>query len=270
VTSPSATPARLHFIANAPVKGLAVADRRVENPQACVVCVHGALDRGGSFARLVQRLDTFDAVIYDRRGYQGSRDLKSADLDVHVDDLLTLVAREAERQPVILFGHSFGGVVTFGAALRDPSHVQLVVNFESPLPWILRRESSRPPLSDDARHEAERFFRHVVSTKAWDRLSEHQRESRRLDGPALLRDLAIVQRSEAPFNLATLRVPATYVYGDGIRADYYRALSVELEKVNPSIETVEIEHANHDAHLKNADQLAKIVQRRWDQVCASV
>ena len=270
MTSPSKTPARLHFIANAPVKGLAVAERRVENSQACVICVHGALDRGGSFARLVRRLETFDAVIYDRRGYQGSRDLRPADLNVHVDDLSRLIAREAERQPVILFGHSFGGLITFGAALRDSSEVQLVVNFESPLPWILRRQSSRPPLSDDARHEAERFFRHVVSTKAWDRLSEHQQESRRLDGPALLRDLATVQLSEAPFDLEALRVPATYAYGDGVLVDYYRALAVELVKVNPSIETVEIEHANHDAHLKNADQLALIVRRRWDQVCASV
>ncbi|HVA53621.1 MAG TPA: alpha/beta fold hydrolase [Acidimicrobiales bacterium] len=269
MTSPSTTPARLHFIADAPVKGLAVAERRVQDPRACVIFVHGALDRGGSFARLVRRLDSFDAVTYDRRGYQGSRDLGPADFDVHVDDLSTLVAREAGRQPVILFGHSFGGLVTFAAVVRIPSKVQLVVNFESPLPWILRRASSRPPLTDDARHEAERFFRRVVSPKAWDRLSEHQRESRRLDGPALLRDLATVQRSEEPFDIAALHVPATYAHGDGVLADYYRALSVELSRVNPSIETLEIDHANHDAHLKNAEQLAAVVRQRWDQVCAS-
>ncbi|HUY17098.1 MAG TPA: alpha/beta hydrolase [Acidimicrobiales bacterium] len=268
--TPSARATRIHFTANAPVQGLAVAERRVEGSKGCVIFVHGALDRGGSFARLVRRLENFDAVVYDRRGYQGSRDLGPAGLAVHVDDLSKLIDREAERQPVILLGHSFGGLVTFGAALREPSNVQLVVNFESPLPWILRRESSRPALTDDARYEAERFFRRVVSTKAWDRLSEHQRESRRLDGPALLRDLATVQRTKAPFDLSTLRVPATYAYGDGVLADYYRALAAELVKVNPSIETEVLEHANHDAHLKNPDQLAAIVQRRWDQVCASV
>jgi len=269
VTSPSTKSARLHFIDNSPVKGLAVAERRVENSHACVIFVHGALDRGGSFARLVRRLESFDAVVYDRRGYQGSRDLAPVNLDLHVDDLCALVAREADRQPVILFGHSFGGVVTFGAALRDPSRVQLVVNFESPLPWILRRESSRPPLTDDTRYEAERFFRRMVSEKAWERLSEAQRESRRLDGPALLNDLATVQRHEAPFDLAALRVPTTYVYGDGVLADYYRALAVELVKANPAIATVEIEHANHDAHLKSPVELAAVIQQRWDQVCAS-
>ena len=270
MTLPTAPPARLHFIANAPVLGLAVAERRVENSQACIIFVHGALDRGGSFARLVRRLDTFDAVTYDRRGYQGSRDLQPADLDVHVDDLLAIVAREREHKPVILFGHSFGGLVTFGAALREPAAVQLVVNFESPLPWILRRKSARPPLTNDAGHEAEQFFRRVVSNKAWDRLRERQQESRRLDGPALLRDLSTVQRSDPPFDLASLRVPATYVIGDGALEDYYRALCVLLVKVNPSIKTVEIEHANHDAHLKNPNELATIVRRQWDQACASV
>lgn len=270
MTSPTTKSARLHFIANSPIKGLAVAERRVANPQACVICVHGALDRGGSFARLVRRLETFDVVVYDRRGYQGSRELEPVDLDHHVDDLCALVAREVEHQPVILFGHSYGGVVTFAAALREPSPIGLVVNFESPLPWILRRPSSRPPLSGDTRSEAERFFRRVVSDKAWNRLSEHQRESRRQDGPALLSDLATIQRGEAPFDLAKLRVPATYAYGDGDLASYYRALADELLKVNPSIETMEIEHASHDAHLKNSDQLAAIVQQRWDQRCASV
>jgi pimeloyl-ACP methyl ester carboxylesterase len=269
VTSSSTKPLRLHFIDNAPVKGLAVAERRVANAQACVICVHGALDRGGSFARLVRRLETFDVVAYDRRGYQGSRDLRPVDLDHHVDDLCALVAHEVERHPVILFGHSFGGVVTFSAALRDPSHVRLVVNFESPLPWILRRQSFRSPLTDDAKSEAERFFRRMMSDKAWDRLSELQRESRRLDGPALLSDLATVQRSEAPFDLAMLRVPATYAYGDDTQADYYRALSVEIARINPFIATVEIAHAKHAAHLKNPEQLAAVIQQSWEQACAS-
>ena len=269
MTFPSTKSARLHFITNSPVKGLAVAERRVANPRACVICVHGALDRGGSFVRLVRRLETFDVVVYDRRGYQGSRDLRPVDLDHHVEDLRALVAREVEHLPVILFGHSFGGVVTFAAALREPSSIGLVVNFESPLPWILRRAHSRPPLSDDTRSEAERFFRRVVSDKAWDRLSEPQRESRRQDGPALLRDLATIQRGHSPFDLAKLRVPATYAYGDGDSASYYRALAVELLEVNPSIETLEIEHASHGAHLKNSDQLAAIVHQRWDQLCAS-
>lgn len=262
-------PKRLHFVADSPVQGLALAERRVKNPTASIICVHGALDRGRSFARLVRRLDTFDVVAYDRRGYQGSRDLQPLGLDYHVEDLCALVAREAEHLPVILFGHSFGGVVTFSAALRDESQVQLVVNYESPFPWILRRAHSRPPLTDDTRAEAERFFKRVVSAKAWDRLSEQQRESLRLDGPALVSDLATIQRDVAPYDLAQLRVPTTYAYGGGTIADYYRPLGVKLAKVNPFISTLEIERAGHAAHLQIPDQLAALLRQKWELVCAS-
>ncbi len=236
-----------------------------------MICVHGALDRGGSFARLVRRLERFDVVTYDRRGYQGSRDLEPVDFESHVDDLAALVERETARQPVLLFGHSFGGVITFAAALREPKLVRLVVNYEAPLPWILPRPRLRRPLGDDPGPEAEHFFRRVMSDAAWERLSEPQRESRRLDGPALLVDLATVRRPAAPFNLAALRVPATYAYGDGDAdsLEYYRALSVELVTLNAAINTVEIPQATHSAHLRNADQLADLIERRFAATCAS-
>jgi pimeloyl-ACP methyl ester carboxylesterase len=269
VTTPSTTTPRLHFVATSPVKGLAVAERRIDEPLACVICVHGALDRGGSFARLVRRLSGFDVIVYDRRGYQGSRDLAPVDLEHHIDDLEALIEREAPRQDVILFGHSFGGVVTLGSASRHPSRVSLVVNYESPMSWILPRASFRPALSDDARAEAEMFFRRIMSDRAWERLSEAQRESRRLDGPALLTDLSAVRRREVPCDLSTFAVPFTYVFGDGPQASYYRALATELATLNPAIETVEIKEANHAAHLQNSTQLAKIIRERWERLCAS-
>jgi len=253
------------------VPGLAVAVRRANDSRACVICVHGALDRGSSFARLARRLVRFDVVTYDRRGYQGSRVLQPVDFDHHVDDLSALVEREAPRQPVILFGHSFGGVIAFAAALRDPRLMSFVVNYEAPLPSVLSRPRFRRSLTDDPRAEAERFFRRVMFNGAWERLSEPQRESRRLDGPALLVDLATVRRSSAPFDLASLRVPATYAYGDGDAAslEYYRALSAMLVQVSPAINTVEIPKAVHSAHLKNAEELADLITQRFAATCAS-
>ena len=85
--------------------------------------MHGALDRAGSFARLSRRITRFDVIAYDRRGYQGSRDLGPVDLDHHVSDLLALVDAKRRHQPVILFGHSFGGVVTFAAAIESPESI---------------------------------------------------------------------------------------------------------------------------------------------------
>jgi pimeloyl-ACP methyl ester carboxylesterase len=267
VTSPASTTPRLHFVEGGPVPGLAVAERRVARPKASVVCVHGALDRGGSFARLARRLDDFDVVAYDRRGYQGSRALGPGDLNRHIDDLCALLEREAARSKVVVVGHSFGGLVNFGAALREPALVDLVVNFEAPFPWLVRREGHRALESEDPGTEAERFFRRVMSDRGWERLSEAQRESRRLDGPALLADLATVHGPRAPFDVSLLRVPATYAYGD--QGTYYRTLALALHDVNPLIATVEFHHAPHAAHLKNPDQLARLVRQRWEQTCAS-
>lgn len=269
VSSASTPPLGLHSVAPTPVPGLAMAERRVENPRATIVCVHGGLDRGGSFARLARRMEHFDLVAYDRRGYQGSRSLQPMSLELHVADLLAVAQREAQRSPVILFGHSYGGVVALGAALAEPSLASAAIVYESPLPWILHRESSRRALTDDPRAEAERFFRRIVSNGAWEHLSDTERESRLADGPALLSDLTSLRFGQAPFDLAPLKVPTLYVYGDGVIRDHYRLLCVELQKVNPAIRRRELENAAHGAHLSKPDQLAALITEEWGCLCAS-
>ncbi len=267
---PSSTaPLRLHFIASSPVAGLALAERRVESPRATLICVHGALDRAGSFSRLARRLNDFDVVAYARRGYQGSRDLGPVDLDHHVEDLLAVINREAPGRHLILFGHSFGGIVTFRTAIESPSRINLVVNYESPAPWILPRRVARQPLSDDSPVEVERFFRRVVSDAAWDHLSEAQRTSRRHDGPALVSDLATVRSERAPFNLTDLRVPATYAYGTGNdeATSYFRELAEAMHALNPLVTAGEIPGARHSAHLDHPRLLAEFLEERWDS-CA--
>ena len=267
MSSAPVTPLGLHFVANSPVPGLAVAERRVHDPEATLICVHGGLDRGGSFARLARRTEIFDVIAYDRRGYQGSRDLAPLDLTHHVDDLLALTREAALRGPVIYFGHSYGGVITLGAALREPSLVSLVMNYESPMPWLLARADRHPAPSKDPATEAELFFRRVVSDAAWDRLSEHERNSRRLDGPALVSDLMNL-RVGAPFEVADLTTAAAYVHGDGRLAPYYRALCEQIVRVNPRFTTIELEHAGHGAHLSSPDRLATLLVELWRQQCA--
>jgi len=266
----SPLPLGLHPAAHSPVDGLAVLESRVVEPAATVVCIHGGLDRAGSFARMARRLENFDVVAYDRRGYQGSRGLTPLGLARHVDDAVAVARAERVHTPVILFGHSFGGVVALGAALFDAHVVDLVVAFESPLPWILQRHGSRRPESDDAALEVERFFRRMVSDRAWERLHESERVSRRLDGPALVDDLSQLSVDHPPFELANLSVATVYAYGENERSDYYRALTKRLGSVSPLIEAAEIPGAGHGAHLSSPDQLTKMIDQRWEQVCESV
>jgi len=253
---------------DSPVPGLALLEHRVAHPRAVVICVHGGLDRGGSFARLARRVEDVDLVAYDRRGYRGSRGLAPLTFTHHVQDLATIARRERSVGPVFLFGHSFGGLVALGTAARDPDLVAEVIVYETPLPWILERVSSRPAPTDDPGHEAEVFFRRVVSDAAWERLSEPERESRRLDGPALLADLAVV-RGPAPFDLATMSTPIVLIHGDGPLGEHYRALADKIAVLSPSIQTIEMSHAGHGAHLSRPAPLAALIGRLVDERCAS-
>ncbi len=263
-------PRGLHAVTESPVPGLALAERRIDDAIATVICVHGGLDRGGSFARLARRSDSFNFVAYDRRGYQGSRSLGPLTLQDHVDDLLALAEREVARGPVIFFGHSFGGLIALCAAIASPSSAQLVIAYESPLPWVLERESSRPLLTSDPEHEAEVFFRRMVSNSAWERLSEREKESRRLDGPALLSDLTTLRSGTVACDLADLKTPTLYLHGDGVIAAYYRELGDRLRSANPLIQVRELAHANHGAHLSSPDQLLAVIDETWESTCESV
>lgn len=266
--SPPAAPLNLHYLHPSPAGGLALAVRRVERPEATIICVHGGLDRGGSFARLARRCESFDVVAYDRRGYQRSRALTPLSLADHVEDLVAIARREAERGPVLYFGHSYGGVVALGAALAEPELAAMVLLYEAPLPWILRRPSARSPLTNDGAHEAEVFFKRVVSERVWERLGDAEREARRLDGPGLLSDLAILRGAE-PYDLGQLTTPCVYVHGDLNQVDFYRSLSLQLEKVSPMITSRELVSAGHGAHLSNPDQLAELLHELWRDQCAS-
>ncbi len=252
-----------------PVAGLAVAERRIDEPLATLICVHGGLDRGGSFARLARRVDRFDVVAYDRRGYQGSRGAGPVSLRDHADDLIALAKAEATHRPVIVFGHSFGGVVSFAAALREPSLFAVVINFEAPLPWVLERDHCRISPGADPSEEAERFFKRMVSAETWERLSSSERDSRRADGPALVADLSVLIQPE-PFRVADIEVPTVYAFGDWARAPYYRQLTAILHAQNPLIRSVELPGAGHGAHLSHPDQLARLIDQSWNDLCASV
>ena len=231
--------------------------------------MHGGLDRGGSFARLARRTHRFDLVTYDRRGYQRSRALAPLGLAHHIDDLVSLAQREPSGRPLILFGHSFGGVVAYGAAVADPTLAHLVVSYEAPLPWILRRPGSAGAPSSEPALQAERFFRRVVSDAAWQRLSGAEKDSRRRDGPALVDDLSALHGVAPPFDIAELRTPAVYVYGDNHAPEFYRSLSTQLTLLNPLITGRQMTGAAHGAHLAIPDQLGALIGELWDDTCAS-
>ena len=244
-----------------------------------VVMVHGSLDRSTSFARVLRRLGDLHTVAYDRRGYHRSRDALpiNTTLDGHIDDLLAVI----DGRPSVVVGHSYGGDIALGAALRDggsPSILSIAA-YEPPLPWLgewSRRAAAAPsgrpqePTTgsggrDPAEAAAERFFRRMVGDAAWDRLPEEGKAARRADGPALAAELDAIRLTEAPFDVSVLTVPAVFARG-GISLPHHRSAVAWLAEHTPGAELVEIPGAGHGAHLTHPDAFAELARTALSRV----
>ncbi|MGH9081174.1 MAG: alpha/beta fold hydrolase [Acidimicrobiales bacterium] len=237
-----------------------------------VVLVHGSLDRSTSFARVVRRLPDLHTVVYDRRGYHHSRRAIPihTTLDGHVDDLISIIG----GRPAVVVGHSYGGDVALGAALRPdvPRSILAVAAYEPPMPWLADyrsatdADSSRssaaegdPDDPDVAAAAAERFFRRMVGDSAWERLPEPAKAARRADGPALAAELRAIRLTEAPFDVTAMPVPAIYGRGEHSASRHRQAVAWLLERT-PGAELFEIGGASHGAHLTHPAAFAAMVR----------
>jgi pimeloyl-ACP methyl ester carboxylesterase len=96
-----------------------------------VVLVHGAIEQSAGFASVLERLPEFDVVAYDRRGHGNRWREGPATLDGDIDDLIGVLRERAAT----VVGHSLGGLVTLGAALRRPELFEAVGLYETAIPW---------------------------------------------------------------------------------------------------------------------------------------
>jgi pimeloyl-ACP methyl ester carboxylesterase len=239
-----------------------------------IVLVHGSLDRSTSFARVLRRLDDLHTLVYDRRGYHRSRRARplNATLDGHIDDLLAVIG----GRPAVVIGHSYGGDIALGAALRprEASSIGAVAAYEPPMPWLSvwpKRPAAHaagtpstattdPAGEDEDAAAAERFFRRMVGDAAWDRLPEAGRAARRADGPALAAELQAIRLTEPPFDVGALAVPAVFARGER-SAPRHRQSVAWLVEHTPGAELIEFPGATHGAHLTHPDAFAAMARR---------
>jgi pimeloyl-ACP methyl ester carboxylesterase len=237
------------------------------DPDRVVVLVHGSLDRAGSFARVIRRLSDLHTVAYDRQGYHRSRSglPVHTTLDGHIDDVLAVI----DGRPAIVVGHSYGGTLALGAALRPggPGPILALAAYEPPMPWLghwatrggTRTGRSPVQVDEDPGDVAENFFRRMVGDPAWDRLPEQTKKARRADGEALAAELAAIRVDVPPFDIPSLAVPA--VFGRGSESlPHHRAAVAWLVEHVPGSELFEIEGAGHGAHLTHPDAFAEMVR----------
>jgi pimeloyl-ACP methyl ester carboxylesterase len=232
-----------------------------EDDAARVVLVHGAMDRGASFSRVVGYLHDLVVTTYDRRGYAHSIEAPLAtSLDDHVDDLIGIL----EGGTSVVIGHSLGGVIALAAAQRRPDLVQSAGVYESPMPWLDWWPSSTAgaqTLADpDPGKAAENFMRFLVSDEAWEMLPMKTQQQRRAEGPALLADLQSLRTvDQAPFDPETLQVPVGVAGGSETRPHHKDGCEAMAKMFGTEVQW--IEGAGHGGHMSHPGPFASFVRR---------
>lgn len=257
----------------APLAPLHAVVRGEGSPPPPLVLVHGSMDRSAGFARVAGRLQGRHVVRYDRRGYGRSRSAgPPVGVDGHVEDLLALVAARAGGRAAVV-GHSYGGVVALAAAARSPEVVVAVGAFEAPLSWLPWWPSGTAGGAAMARSEADggdpgdaadAFLCRVLGEERWLGLPSATRRERRLEGPALVAELASLRSGAAPFDLDALPVPV--VAGHGTRSDpHHRRAADHLAERTGGFPFV-IDGAQHGAHLSHPEAFAAFAEAVLDLV----
>ncbi|MEI6454554.1 MAG: alpha/beta hydrolase [Actinomycetes bacterium] len=223
-----------------------------------VVLVHGSLDRSASFERCVRRLADLEIIAYDRRGYgESPASAEPVGVEGHLKDLIAILELSGAR---VAIGHSFGGVVTSLAALREAQRLDAAGAFEPPQPWLEIPGSERPSKIQPGNpgEEAERFFKRLIGVAAWDRMSERSRALRRAEGVALVDELTSI-RSQRWLDCPAPSIPVSFGYGlaSSERFQYY---SRHLAAAWKSPLLMQLEHATHGAHIGSPDGFAKFIR----------
>jgi alpha-beta hydrolase superfamily lysophospholipase len=187
------------------------------DPHRIVVLVHGYAEHGGRYAHVAEELAERGAAVYapDHIGHGHSDGQRAliADFEHVVDDLHTLVATARDRfpgLPVVMAGHSMGGLLTGRYAERYPDQLAGVAFLGAVLgdwPWArdvlehgIPEESSDPAgMSRDAQ---------TVAEYASDPLVYHGTYQR----PLLEAEVAALDRFNAELDRITM--PVLFLHGD--------------------------------------------------------
>jgi pimeloyl-ACP methyl ester carboxylesterase len=227
------------------------------------VLVHGAMDRGAGMTRLVRSLADAPTIRYDRRGYGRARGMEAGTLVRQVDDLVAI----ASGGPVVLFGHSYGGLIVLAAASTGRLDVRGVAVYEAPAPWLdewprwdFLEAEGRTLTDEEAGDVAERFLRRMIGDAHWDRLPARTRADRRAEGRALLADVDPSVAVAMPFEASRIGVPCVIGCGT-ISPPWYDHAAAWLADRLPNGMHRRLQGADHGAPLDDPDAVADLIRR---------
>ncbi len=221
-----------------------------------VVFVHGVIDKGQSFARVADALAPDCRVLwYDRRGYGASINAPGAPVGVngHIEDLIGIL----DGRRAVVVGHSFGGVIATGAALRVPDCVAALVIYETVMAWAPGwddRTMRQVLWSDDPEDAGLR----LMLGARYGVLSPAVRLRLRPQARAFIEEERSTRAASPPYDVAELRVPLVYGFSDTFPVV---AMQEHLQAAVPDVELVTLPGGGHNAHRAAPEAFAGLVHR---------
>ena len=212
-----------------------------------LVLVHGVAADADSFRLLEPHLAIrFTVVSVDRRGRCGSPDDGVYSLESEFEDVVGVV--ESMHEPAVVFGHSFGGNVALGAAMRTSRIAKLVLyeagrrgdapaELRTRLEGLLqrgeRKAAMRLVLLEFAR-SPEEWLDELLDTPPW--------EARLAYAHTLARELRAYEEHDYG-DLSRLRTPTLLLVGVRVRPRSWSMPS--LARVLPQAHVVLLDGVGH-------------------------
>ncbi len=243
-----------------------------------VVLVHGSTADHTTFRAFAPVLGLARRLVaIDRRGRGASGDAGGAySIEREYDDLVAVANSLAtvDGRPVDVFGHSYGGRIALGAALRSADIRRIVVYEGAPpvpgrpyRPAGLEADVRRRLAAGDPEAALEAFFRRVVGLD--DAAIDAYRANpvwplRVAATPTLLRELEAEASPAASLEaLAGVTKPALLVLGTASREPFHAATDALAAQL-PQASVLRIEGAAHAAHHTHVTELALGVEAFLD------
>lgn len=253
-----------------------LAARQSDHPS--VVLVHGTTSDHTTFRAFAPVLGlTRHLVAIDRRGRGASGDGRAGyAIEREYDDLAAVARTVAtlEGRPIDVFGHSYGGRVALGAALRSEDIRRIVVYEGAPpvpgqpyRPADLERSIRASLAAGDGDGALVTFFRRVIGMD--DAAIAAYRANpvwplRVAAAHTLLRELEAEGSAAASLEaLAGVTAPTLLVLGTASREPFHAATQALAARL-PGAAVLRIEGAAHAAHHSHVPELALGVEAFLD------
>jgi pimeloyl-ACP methyl ester carboxylesterase len=205
--------------------------------------VHGAVERGSGFSSVVALLDDLDVITYDRRGHGERWREGTASIGEDIVELLELIGDRS----VTAVGHSLGGLVVMGAAIRRPALFDSIGLYETAIPWA------------DWWSDSDRTFMLAETDKNLAAASEEPTgdgERRAVAWQCCRRQ--VVDAFDGPFSWQDLSVPIVTGCGDESQGSSARDAFLVADFFGGTM--VQLPEANHRGHRGNPTRFAKFVR----------